>query len=124
MTKDVVWRKLDGGMTQQAVGDELGMGRTDVANLSGLRKIVPEAWRVVTDTVRAVTANSGGAVTASVTDVTFSENLLRSILPLTADQQLDLVKRLADGVLSRPPVPRIPAATSPGRQALRSQASA
>ena len=98
---ELVWRKLDGGQTQQAVGDELGMGRTDVANQVALRKIAPEAWKVVTDTARGVTTVRDGAVTPDVTDVTFTENGLRSILPLTPAQQLDLVTRLASGAIQK-----------------------
>lgn len=51
---ELVWRKLDpevGNMTQQSVADELGMGRADVSNQVALRKIAPEAWKVIATTV-------------------------------------------------------------------------
>ena len=52
---------------------------------------------VATKTRNAVTRGAESAVTQIVTDVTFTEGLLRVILPLTADQQFDLVSRLASG---------------------------
>ena len=44
------------------------------------------------------------AVTEIVTAVTFTENLLRSIVNLTADQQLELVQDLAAGGATNGPV--------------------
>ena len=80
---ELVWRKLDGGQTQQAVGDELGMERGEVAKLAMLRKIDAKAWAVIVPVARgAGTKDAEGAGTQSVPDGTFSENLLRSILSL------------------------------------------
>ncbi len=99
---ELVWRKLDGGMTQQEVGDELGKGRGDVSNHVALRKIAPEAWKVVATTARGDVAKDGdGAVAKNATDVAFTETVLRPILPLTAAQQLDLVTRLASGAIQK-----------------------
>ena len=99
---ELVWRKLDSGMTQQAVGDELGMERGEVAKLAMLRKIDPKAWAMIVPVARSSGTNDAeGAGTQNVPDGTFSENLLRSILPLTADQQLDLVTRLASGAIQK-----------------------
>ena len=84
--------------TQQAVADELGMGRGDISNYAALKKIAIEAWNVVATTSRNPVAKGGKDGVATIaTDVAFTEGGLRVILPLTARQQLDLVSRLASG---------------------------
>ena len=99
---ELVWRKLDGGQTQQAVVDELGMGRESIKNLSSLRKIDAQAWTVIGTSVRGGVPSPGdGGVPASGTDVPFTEGLLRSILSLTPAQQLDLVTRLASKAIQK-----------------------
>ncbi len=98
---ELVWRKLDAGQTQQAVADELGKSRDAIAKLAALKSISGDAWAVVTNAVRAVTTGGEDGVTANVTDGTFSENLLRSILALSPAQQIDLVTRLAAGHIKK-----------------------
>lgn len=98
---ELVWRKLNGGMTQHAAADEIGWSRDNVAKYAALRGICLEAWMIVTKSVRSGTSDGERAVTANVTDGTFSENLLRSILPLPPEQQLDLVSRLAQGEIDK-----------------------
>ena len=84
--------------TQQAVADELGMGRGDISNYAALKKIAIEAWNVVaTKTRNAVAKDGEDGVATIATSVAFTEGGLRVILPLTARQQLDLVSRLASG---------------------------
>ncbi len=98
---ELVWRKLDAGQTQQAVADELGKSRDAIAKFAAMKAISVSAWDVVTTAVRSVTTSGEDGVTANVTDGTFSENLLRSILALTPAQQLDLVTRLAAGHIKK-----------------------
>lgn len=89
-------RRLDAGETQQAVADAIGWSREAVRNYASMAKIAKEAWAIVGTTIRdVVPSGEDGAVPEFGSGVPFSENLLRSILPLNADQQVDLVRRLA-----------------------------
>jgi hypothetical protein len=100
---ELIWRMLakteDGGegKTQQAVADELGWSRTNVANFARLQDIDPKAWEIVTTAVRDGLSREPGDVTDGVTAVTFSENLLRVLPPLLPDQQHELCRLLARG---------------------------
>jgi hypothetical protein len=110
---ELVWRKLNGGgATQQAVADELGWSRTQVADYAQLRKIEAQAWSVVATSVNDNLSRPDDVATEVVALATFSENLLRSLLPrkwdaigrkdedavaLAAEQQLELVTLLAAG---------------------------
>ena len=93
---EAVWRKLE-NQTQQEVADDLGWSRSMVAQYSRLGKIYDEAWLIVTDKVKADVLQSSSAVTEVVTGVTFTEGLLRDIVALTDEQQLDLVSELSKG---------------------------
>ena len=65
-----------------------------------LREIGEEAWKVIaTGFSVSVADDADDDVAASATSVAtpFSEGLLRHILSLTADQQLELCKKLAKG---------------------------
>ncbi|MGD9729880.1 MAG: site-specific DNA-methyltransferase [Nitrospiraceae bacterium] len=95
---ELVWRRLDAGETQQAVADAIGWSREAVRNYASMAKIAKEAWAIVGTTIRdVVPSGEDGAVPEFGSGVPFSENLLRCILPLTADQQVELVRRLARG---------------------------
>lgn len=94
---ELVWNRLNDGQTQQAVADGIGWSRTSVANYAALQSIDPDAWKIVTASQGIVTSAEDDAVTEIVTGVTFTEGLLRNILDLTADQQLELCKKLAKG---------------------------
>ncbi|MBF0160025.1 MAG: ParB N-terminal domain-containing protein [Magnetococcales bacterium] len=99
---EMVWRKVGSGQTQQAVADEMGWTREKVAQFYQLQKICPEAWFVVVTTFQSgVTNDDKDDVTNLVTSVTFTENLLRSIVQLTPPQQLELVRDLASGRIQK-----------------------
>ena len=86
-------------MTQSEIGAILGWSREKVSQYALLQKINSEAWKIIaTTTDNIVAINENGVVAENATVVAiFSEGLLRSILPLTPSQQLDLVARLAKG---------------------------
>jgi|GEM_PF-1328127 len=75
--------------TQAEIADVLGWSVDKVKRYSALRKVTGQAWDAI------VTAIS--YVTEEVTYVTFTENLLRPIIRLNPDQQIDLVDGLICG---------------------------
>lgn len=92
---EFVWRQ-EAVYSQQEIADMLGWGRTQVANYAALQRIHPQVWDLIVTTFEAsVTGSLDEAVTGNVTGVTFTENLLRSILGLTREQQWELVQALA-----------------------------
>jgi len=69
--------------TQADVATMLRWGRTAVANYALLEGIDKKAWEIIVTTFdQSVTDTSEGSVTSIVTNVTFSEGLLRPILDL------------------------------------------
>ena len=93
---ELVWNRLNAGQTQQAVADGIGWSRAKVSQYAMLQKIDGEAWKVVATSFQQVVADEENeAVAGSATTVAsnFSERLLREILDLTADQQLNLCKK-------------------------------
>lgn len=79
---------ISAGQTQQQVADEIGWSRAQVSQYASLDAIDKGAWEVI---ATAVTKNlmqrQNGDVADNATPVAFSENLLRSIIPLKAEQQ-------------------------------------
>jgi DNA modification methylase len=98
---EMVWRKQDADVTQKAIAEELGWSRSTVADYGALRKITPEAWRIVATFQVAAMSLGEDVATTNVATATFTEGLLRNILYLTADQQLDLVQDLAAGRINK-----------------------
>ena len=98
---EMVWRKQDADVTQKAIAEELGWSRSTVADYGALRKITPEAWRIVATFQVAAMSLGEDVATTNVATATFTEGLLRNILYLTADQQLDLVQDLATGRINK-----------------------
>jgi site-specific DNA-methyltransferase (adenine-specific) len=98
---EMVWRKQDAGATQKAVAEEMGWSRSAVADYGALRKITPEAWSIVATFQVAAVSQSEDVATSNVATATFTEGLLRNILFLTPDQQLDLVQDLAAGRINK-----------------------
>ena len=99
---EFIWSEADSGRTQEQIGGILGWSREKVAQYRQLRKIAPEAWSLIVTTFEQFATNDDAeAVTQIVTAVTFTEWLLRSILSLTAAQQLDLVQSLASGKITK-----------------------
>ena len=98
---EMVWRKQNADVTQKAIAEELGWSRSTVADYGALRKITPDAWRIVATFQAAAVSQSEDAATTNVAIATFTEGLLRNIIFLTADQQLDLVQDLAAGRINK-----------------------
>lgn len=98
-----IWNQLD-DRTQQEVAESEGCSRSSIGRYSALQQIGDEAWsEIVTVTNNELRDQLEGAVTRDVTAVTFtfSERLLRNILPLEPDQQSELVERLADDEIGK-----------------------
>ncbi len=72
--------------TQQETADILGWSVTKVKNYSALSKVTELAWSAIVTEINSVTEE--------VTNVTFTEGILRPIIPLSESQQLDLVEGL------------------------------
>jgi ParB-like chromosome segregation protein Spo0J len=88
--------------TQFDVAKMLGWSRERIAQYVMLSKIKKKAWEIiVTSFEQNVTGSEEGGVTKIVTDVTFNENMLRPILDLSEDQQVELVKDLATGKIEK-----------------------
>ena len=68
---EMVWRKQDADVTQKAIAEELGWSRSAVADYGALRKIAPEAWRIVATFQAAAMSQSEDAATSSVAVATF-----------------------------------------------------
>ena len=93
---EFVWKRLKGGYKQQAIADMLGWSRGAVSNYALLNEIDKRAWALIATTFEQLVATpTEAAVAPHVTGVAFTENLLRDILPLTFDQQFELVQDLA-----------------------------
>lgn len=99
---ELIWRELE-AKDQSEVGEILGWSREKVAQYAQLRKLNPEAWKIVVTTFDdTVTLSDDDRVTESVTTVTpFTEGLLRSIVSLSPDQQLELISNLASGAIDK-----------------------
>lgn len=99
---ELVWRRLDAGETQQAVADALGWSRGRVSQFAMMHDIAADAWSVVATTIRgAGLLHDDDGVADIATTVAFTEGLLRSIIALRPDQQVELVRRLARGKCSK-----------------------
>lgn len=95
---ELVWRRLGDGLTQQALADEIGWTRGAVSNYAALQKIDSDAWKVVaTHSQENAMPQADEAVATSATTVAFTEGLLRDIISLQPEQQVDLVRKLARG---------------------------
>lgn len=95
---ELVWRRVGEGMTQASLAGEIGWSREKVKDYAALQKISPAVWDAIGATFRDISsvrendvAPSNGAVAL------FTENLLRHITDLAADQQLELVRCLVRG---------------------------
>lgn len=93
---ELIWRESDSGKTQTVVADIMGWSRDKVAKYTALQQIKPIAWAIIVTTFEGHgTKIEEGDVTSDVTNGTFTEGLLRSILDLRAPQQVELVAKLA-----------------------------
>jgi len=102
---EFIWLLAAQGKTQAQIGEIMRWSISLVKQYSTLRSITAEAWQIITVTTKtaSVTNLTDGDVTGKVTIVTspFTEGLLRSIVSLTAEQQLSLVKDLAAGRITK-----------------------
>lgn len=81
--------------TQAQIAEMLGWSRDKVAKYDALQKICAHAWeRIVTTFEQQADAPQEEGGTAYVTTVTFTEGLLRSLLDLLPEQQIELVNEL------------------------------
>jgi hypothetical protein len=99
---EFIWKEAEQGKTQAEISEIVGWGIDRVKKYSALRKIDPAAWNVIVPTVE----NNGHydeeeVGTSKVPMGTFSERLLREILDLESDQQLELVQALAKGDIQK-----------------------
>jgi DNA modification methylase/ParB-like chromosome segregation protein Spo0J len=93
---EFIWARSTEGYTQTQIADMLGWGRTQVGNYAALKQLDDaQAWDIIVTTFETpVASEDAEAVTTIVTGVTFTENLLRSLLGLQKEQQLQLVQAL------------------------------
>ena len=96
-----IWKLRKEGKTQQQVADEIGWELSPVKNHDRLKNIDNGAWEIVSENCQQQGFRVGGAESNLVSDETFSENLLRCILPLKPKQQIDLVKQFSKDNLSK-----------------------
>ncbi len=79
--------------------------RSAIANYFAPQTISTDVWDIIVTTfVEGSVPRPDDGVTEIVTAVTFTENLLRSIVNLNGDQQLELVQDLAAGGATNGPV--------------------
>jgi DNA modification methylase len=99
---EMVWRKQAEGETQQAIAGELGWSREKVRDYATLSRIDPQAWTMVGATFQseAVAREEDVAPTFGAA-APFTENLLRSVIALTPEQQVELVRDLASGRINK-----------------------
>lgn len=95
---EFVWARKE-HHTLAGIAEIMGWSEAKVKQYSALSAIKSEAWDVIVTTFE----NAGNLVeddevTKEVTPVTFTEKLLRSILDLTPEQQLELVQSLVHPV--------------------------
>jgi len=112
---ELVWLLSD-KHTQESIGGIMGWGRGKVSQYAMLSSIATEVWEVVA-------SNTIGAVAEIATNVAiFNEGLLRQILDLTPDQQLELVTNLANNNINKKQF-KSQAETYKERNDLKAQAS-
>ena len=80
----------------------MGWGVDKVHNYKKLNKICGKAWELITTTFdNMVVKEENEMVGDKTTTVVFSERLLREILSLLPDQQIELVQDLIDGRIQK-----------------------
>lgn len=102
---ELIWKKLDEGLTQKQLAEVLGWSRDKIKNYNALSKISFKAWEIVGTTFNINSPNQNNFDVpedgTNVPNSIFSEGLLRNILFLRPPQQLELVKELADNNISK-----------------------
>jgi len=99
---ELIWREVDAGKAQSEVAEIMGWSREKVKNYISLRHICDDAWKMVGTTIeKNVPKSEESGVPTDGTDVPFTENLLRNIVHLQPNQQLELVQKLATGEINK-----------------------
>jgi hypothetical protein len=100
---EFVWGRSSEGKTQIEIAEMLGWSREKVKNYASLRQIKPLAWEVIGTTFEKVVPMSEDEMvpTSGTTVPVFTERLLRDILSLEMDQQLELAQNLASGSIQK-----------------------
>lgn len=99
---EFVWARIADGMTQVQIAELLGWSREHVKDYVALQKISPTAWTIIGATINAhADATSDHVAPMTGATAPFTERLLRDILPLTPEQQHELVQKLADGSIQK-----------------------
>ena len=99
---ELVWRKLKEGFTQQQVAKDLGWSREVAKDYAALEKIGSDAWQIVGATFRHCTKGDNETVAPKFgATAPFTAGLLRHIIQLSHDQQLEMVRDLADGRIQK-----------------------
>ncbi|HET8846722.1 MAG TPA: DNA methyltransferase [Ktedonobacteraceae bacterium] len=99
---EFVWNRLQEGYKQQAIAEMLGWSRGAVSNYALLDGIDKRAWSMIATTFEQSVALSPETVVApNATAVAFTEHLLRDLLPLSPEQQCELVQDLASNAIKK-----------------------
>ncbi len=100
---EFIWKKAEQGRTQEEIAGILGWSRSKVLNYSQLSSICKDAWKMIDTTFDlAVSTNKWDDVSTIDTIVSpFTEGLLRHILPLSPDQQIELVQLLIENKINK-----------------------
>jgi hypothetical protein len=89
---EFVWERSKEEKTQEKIAEILGWSRGKVGDYALLRNIATETWNIIVGTFEnSAQSTPDDSPTQIVGTPTFTENLLRSILGLTPEQQLELV---------------------------------
>lgn len=94
---ELVWSLTEKFTQAQAAIAMGGWTQPQVAQYRALNKIDDDAWKIITESVTAVINSEDDSVIENITGVIkspFSENLLRNILDLSAEQQKRLCRWL------------------------------
>jgi DNA modification methylase len=98
---EFVWTRLAEKYKQHDIAEMLGWSRSKVGDYALLQNIHPIAWELIVGTFEQSPTESNGTLpTGIVGTPTFNETLLRSILPLTHEQQIGLIRESISGYMS------------------------
>jgi hypothetical protein len=96
---EFIWKQTG---SQKETAEVLGWSVSKIKNYSALEDISKKAWTAIVTTFEVCEkAQVESGVTSKVTDVTFTEGLLRPIINLSDSQQFELVKDLAAGMITK-----------------------
>jgi hypothetical protein len=99
---ELLRRRLVDGATQQAFANEMGWSKQKAHDYANLSKICPDAWGVVSATLRErESTHLDGAADQKSAGADFTEGCLRAIIHLEPAQQIELVKDLRDGKITK-----------------------